>query len=199
MISQVPDTQFPYDIYWEDLLTKSQVQQVFDLVENFREKNNSRGKTGTTDSIERADIRRSNLVWIPHNDTTNWLYKLISDRVLELNRDFYNFELAGTQALQYTEYDASEQGHYDWHCDISFLEKNNQSCVRKISVSVVLSDTTEYKGGAFLFAPTGRAIEVEQKSGRMIVFPSWVPHCVKPILQGQRRSLVLWFYGKKFK
>ena len=79
------------------------------------------------------------------------------------------------------------------------IAADNRNRIRKLSASILLSDTTEYKGGAFLFAPEGNPFEVEQSKGRMIVFPSWTPHSVTPVLKGTRVSLVLWFWGNKFK
>jgi PKHD-type hydroxylase len=42
-------------------------------------------------------------------------------------------------------------------------------------------------------------IEIEQKKGRLIIFPSYLLHKVTPIKSGTRRSLVTWVNGPHFK
>jgi PKHD-type hydroxylase len=69
---------------------------------------------------------------------------------------------------------------------------------RKLSFSLILSDSSEYKGGEFEF-DTGTADKAEQKRGRVLAFPSFVKHQVTPIKSGTRKSIVWWALGPKFK
>ena len=89
------------------------------------------------------DNRRSNIKWIPQNDSWWWLYEKLSDMAVTANNDLWNFDLSQIpEQIQYTEYHAPS-GHYDWHQDIGpgLLSK------RKISITVQLSDPSEYEGG----------------------------------------------------
>ena len=42
-------------------------------------------------------------------------------------------------------------------------------------------------------------IEIKEKKGTIIVFPSYLVHRVKPVVKGTRYSLVVWFCGEPFK
>jgi len=44
-----------------------------------------------------------------------------------------------------------------------------------------------------------RVCAYEPREGRMIFFPSWLPHKVNPITKGKRISLVGWVHGPFFK
>jgi PKHD-type hydroxylase len=82
-------------------------------------------------------VRSSKVKWVPHNNDWFWLYEKLSDYAVEANFALWNFDLTLIpEQIQYTEYYASEQGHYDWHADIGpgLLSK------RKVSITVQLSE-----------------------------------------------------------
>ena len=99
--------------------------------------------------------------------------------------------------------------HYDWHED-AFIEpysktnKHHQGKIRKISLSLILNDPKEYRGGDFEVdfgnrqKPTRTAYEI-QEQGDCIVFPSDLLHKVRPVTNGVRYSLVMWTLGDPFK
>lgn len=188
MNSDITDTG--YGITWEQLLTAEECNRIHALAREYQQ-TQGMVANGNLDT----KIRRSTNTWIPHTEKTSWLYDKVITAVKNINNDIYNFELTGTEVFQYAVYDHKDQGTYDWHNDIAI--RNNS--IRKLSASVILSDTRDFKGGSFLFAPDGKKFEIEQEQGRIIVFPSWTPHCVTPVLQGTRVSLVLWFHGGRFK
>lgn len=74
--------------------------------------------------------------------------------------------------------------------------------VRKISLTCNLNEPGDYDGGNLKF-DFGHHTEGEQfheceeirPQGSVIVFPSFVDHCVTPITRGTRYSLVLWTLG----
>lgn len=179
-----------YGIAWEQLLTAEECNRIHVLAQEYQQ------TPGTlANDVLNTTVRRSTNTWIPHTEKTSWLYDKVITAVKNINKDIYNFELTGTEVFQYAVYDHKVQGKYDWHNDMSV----GNSSIRKLSASVILSDTRDFKGGSFLFAPDGNKIEIEQEQGRIIVFPSWTPHCVTPVLRGTRVSLVLWFHGGRFK
>lgn len=79
--------------------------------------------------------------------------------------------------------------------------------VRKISMTVNLNAPGEYEGGNLKFdfgmhtEKEARFHECEEirPQGSIIVFPSFLDHCVTPILSGTRYSLVLWSLGEPWK
>lgn len=78
--------------------------------------------------------------------------------------------------------------------------------VRKLSVTVTLNDPKEYDGGSLQFDLSPHAdnqqfhtLDDAREQGTIIVFPSFLPHCVTPITRGIRKSLVIWNLGYPFK
>jgi PKHD-type hydroxylase len=187
-----------YGVLWQDILSNEEIVKIHNLAAKFKETTGEQGKiagSGVANEYS-SSVRRSDVIWIGNNPESAWLYKKITDAVRQLNDEIYQFDLAGAQPFQYTVYRDIEKGEYDWHNDTSMHDDIN---VRKISVCILLSDTSEFKGGSFLYAPSGKPIEIEQEKGRMLVFPSWIPHCVTPVLKGTRISLVMWLYGPRFR
>jgi len=84
-------------------------------------------------------------------------------------------------------------------------DPNKVGKMRKISVTVNLTDPKNYDGGnlKFDFGPHAEkryhtCTEIRPK-GSVIVFPSHVYHQVTPVTKGTRYSLVMWNLGKPFK
>jgi PKHD-type hydroxylase len=79
--------------------------------------------------------------------------------------------------------------------------------VRKISMTINLNAPGEYEGGNLKFDfgmhtdKENRFHECEEirPQGSMIVFPSFIDHCVTPVTSGTRYSLVLWCLGDPWK
>jgi PKHD-type hydroxylase len=143
--------------------------------------------------------RKSNIKWIPQNDNWWWLYEKLSDMAVAANNELWNFDLSQIpEQIQYTEYHAPA-GHYDWHADIGpgMLSK------RKISITVQLSDPSEYEGGTLeLFrggSMEGPFIEAEKNTGCVFIFPSYMMHRVTPVTKGTRKSFVLWLGGGHYR
>lgn len=74
--------------------------------------------------------------------------------------------------------------------------------IRKISMTVNLTDPKNYAGGNLKFdygAHENKRFHVCQEirpRGSIIIFPSYTYHCVTPVTRGVRYSLVLWSLGK---
>jgi PKHD-type hydroxylase len=79
--------------------------------------------------------------------------------------------------------------------------------IRKLSLTINLNCPGDYEGGNLKFDfgmhvnKNDRFYECEEirPQGSMIVFPSFVDHCVTPITKGTRYSLVLWTLGDPWK
>ncbi len=151
--------------------------------------------------------RNSNIVWM--ND--KWIYKEIQPYINQANRNAgWNFEWDWSESCQFTKYKLNQ--YYDWHCDSwdkPYAEPGpTQGKIRKLSVTVSLSDPKDYKGGELEFDL--RNEDPDKKSnihvckqilpkGSLVVFPSFVWHRVKPVTSGTRYSLVIWNLGRPFK
>ena len=116
-----------------------------------------------------------------------------------------------SESCQFTKYKKDQ--FYDWHCDSwdktydTPDDLNKHGKIRKLSVTISLSDETEYEGGDFEFdfrkSKEGSNIphickEIRPK-GSIVVFPSFVWHRVKPVISGTRHSLVIWNLGWPFR
>lgn len=145
-------------------------------------------------------IRSSSVKWIPHTEEWDWLYKKLMDYATVANDELWDFDLiSAPENIQYTEYYASENGHYGWHQDLGPGELS----VRKVSLTVQLSDDNEYEGGDLQFWFGGESLEdcldAPRGKGTVVIFPSYLNHAVKPVTKGTRKSFVLWLGGGHFK
>tara|TARA_Y100001951_G_C11260209_1_gene252023 strand:- start:413 stop:1012 length:600 start_codon:yes stop_codon:yes gene_type:complete len=162
----------------------------------FLEEKNPKAKK--INRIRRSNVRFFNDPWI-----INELRPLVEISNKESN---WNFEYSKNEDVQFTEYKKNQ--YYGFHADSSpvpFKKGNLTGLIRKLSMSVNLTDSNKYKGGEFVFkVPTGNG-EYEEivpegfnKKGSVVIFPSFVIHTVKPVTKGKRHSLVMWTSGKPF-
>jgi PKHD-type hydroxylase len=144
-------------------------------------------------------IRSSRVAWLERNAETASLYRRMEEIVLELNRRYFQYDLSGLAPMQYAVYDATEQGHFDWHTDYGRERGYEQHEPRKLSLSLQLSHAHQYQGGE-LQGQTRSQVEIAPKSrGALIAFSSFLLHCVTPITSGVRKSLVIWAQGPEYR
>ena len=147
------------------------------------------------------EVRSSKVRWIPQDNTWFWLYEKLSAMISTANDTLWNFDLTHIpEQIQYTEYYATEKGHYTWHQDIGpgMLSK------RKISITVQLSGPEEYEGGDLELFTGGNYeensfIRAHKGTGTVFIFPSYLLHRVTPVTKGVRRSFVLWVGGSPYR
>lgn len=141
---------------------------------------------------QRDNYRRANAAWILPSDATTWIYQRIASMVEKLNK-WYHYDLYGfLEPLHFVRYDAG--GKFDWHLDTG----GDRTCTRKLSVTVQLSDPSDYVGGGLEFCPQGE-LHRGRYQGTAIVFPSMLAHRVTPIERGLRRAIVAWIHGPSFR
>jgi PKHD-type hydroxylase len=151
--------------------------------------------------VENQTDRISNIKWIPHTEQWDWLYHKLMELANIANDDIWGFDLkSAPEAIQYTEYDSSESGKYEWHQDIG----PGIASDRKISITVQLSDDDEYEGGDLCIWQGGPSLDenieyTPRSAGNVTLFPSYLVHSVKPVTKGIRKSFVLWLGGDPFK
>jgi PKHD-type hydroxylase len=181
-------------------------------------------------SKEDVYVRDSEVAWL--ND--KWIYDLIVPIVKRANEESkWNFEIDSEEQIQFTTY--TPGGFYSWHSDggsdyhsrykrymfgiskdplkedgsipMGYTTSHNLvGKIRKLSLTLNLSDPNTYKGGNLLFDFGEHSENVRyhecsnaREQGTGIVFPSFLPHCVTPLTEGKRYSLVLWTLGEPFK
>jgi len=142
-----------------------------------------------------SKYRASVISWIPFSAMTN-MYKMIETSMLEINRNHFGFEgMQLGEVAQFTEY--QKGGFYEWHID-NEISGIAQPPVRKISMTLVLSNRSDFEGGDLEFVGKGNKPDSLQQ-GQAIFFASFIRHRVIKVTRGVRRSLVMWFGGPPFK
>jgi PKHD-type hydroxylase len=70
---------------------------------------------------------------------------------------------------------------------------------RKLTSVILLTDPSEYEGGALSLLIYPELIDIPKTRGTMVVFPSWLLHQVSPVENGIRQTLNVGFYGPPFR
>jgi len=160
-------------------------------------------------------IRNSTNAWIP---TSSWIGGFIWHYVERANRENFQYDLSciDGENLQYTQYRAGE--FYNWHIDAglqtcikpNLIESSGENIgnqfvglqgerIRKLSFALQLSDYSEYTGGDVQFLDNGNTFFAPKSRGTLMVFDSRVPHRVRKVKSGLRKSLVGWVVGPRWK
>lgn len=181
------------------------------------------------EGVEDSYIRDSKITWF--ND--QWLFDLLKPYVYQANEDAgWKWDIDFHEDIQFTSYDSG--GFYGWHTDggsdhltkyrrvirgvsphdltdntklghYSVVSQGMVGKVRKISMTVNLTDETAYEGGDLMLDlgdHTARGkykVEDARDQGTIIIFPSFLHHCVSPVTTGTRYSLVMWSLGDPWK
>jgi len=152
------------------------------------------GNKGIKGGLVDTKTRTSHISWIPFKKMPE-MYKDIEKIMKTTNGNHFGFNgMTLTEYAQYTEY--PEGGFYDWHVD-NDVNCSHEPPVRKISMTCLLSPESEFEGGDLELISEGKTIKIKQ--GHAIFFASFIRHRVKPVTQGTRKSLVMWFGGPPFK
>ena len=145
---------------------------------------------GGTDTKKRI----TTISWIPFKEMGH-MYQDLNNFIQKANENHFGFEdIQVTENAQFTEY--PEGGFYDWHMDCD-TNMAHEPPVRKISMTLLLNNPSEFEGGDLELMAPGKFAELKQ--GHAIIFASFLNHRVNPVTRGIRQSLVCWFGGKPFR
>ena len=155
-----------------------------------------RGKIGHKDVKNAATDetkRQSTISWIEFKKMQP-VYDDLRYLVQKINRNNFGFNnIKITEPAQVSEY--SKGQFYDWHTDSS-IDMDNEPPVRKLSMTLLLNDPSEFEGGNLEIAEKKMS---HMKQGHAAIFASFLQHRVTPVTKGVRKSLVVWFSGEPFK
>lgn len=188
--------------YWDQFLSEEQRTAILALPEWMQTTSGVVGGQvkNNSESMLVPDIRSSRVAWLNYNKNTAGIWDIVSGIVTDVNSEFFHFDLSGMyEPMQLSVYSAVEGtgDHYSWHTDMSMTDQHTP---RKLSMSLLLSDPSEFEGGDLQVKTTSdEIITLEPAAGRAWFFPSWVLHRVTPVTKGIRRSLVVWVGGPPFK
>jgi|TARA_R100001530_G_scaffold45499_2_gene34304 PKHD-type hydroxylase len=142
-----------------------------------------------------AKMRVTTISWIPFKEMPD-MYRIIERTMLQVNRNHFGYEgMQITEVAQFTEY--PKGGFYEWHMDAD-VNCQYEPPVRKISMTILLSNPSEFVGGDLEFMTEGNK-PPHLVQGQAIFFDSMIRHRVNKVKKGIRRSLVMWFGGPPFK
>jgi PKHD-type hydroxylase len=202
-----------YYWYFINVIPKKTCQDIIKHALKQKEELGTIGKFPSTKNLSKKELkdlkksRNSNIVWLEDQ----WIYNEISPYIHQASINAgWNFQIDWFEKCQFTKYKLNQ--FYDWHAD-SFPSPYNNDIpnfsgkIRKLSVTVSLSDPKDYKGGELEFdfrnkdngKPNIRKCKEILPQGSIVVFPSFVWHRVTPVTKGTRYSLVIWSLGSPFK
>lgn len=172
--------------FWENVFTKEECNKIIKIAKS----------KGLIEGIAMYDekVRSSKICWLYAADDLVWAFERLTGVINSLNERFFKFDIFGFhEGFQFANYKAPS-GKYGKHVDRGL---NTQ--VRKLSLSVQLTDPSKYTGGNLILYDTEKGIQTPREQGTLVVFPSYTLHEVTPVTKGERNSLVSWITGKPFK
>ena len=196
MIPRMPRWQSYVAHTTEPMFTPKQCQMIIDAVHQCapEQAKVGGGQKGQYDTKKRV----TTISWIPF-DKMPEMYKQVENQLSIINLNHFGFDgVTLTEPAQFTEY--PKKGFYDWHMDLNAFGASGENPIRKISMTCLLSDPSEFTGGELMFSDAGGDKKpLDLKQGQAIFFASFLRHKVAPVKKGIRRSMVMWFGGPPFK
>jgi len=199
-----------YSIYWEkNFLTNDEIEKIKTyartlITENAKVGQEKKEKKEFTLDYHIKDpnkgvvprTRITDIKWIRLNENTNWLFKKIIDKIIDVNSKNFDLQLKFVEDLQFSEYTEEKRGFYSKHSDCGLKKSlDNYVDIRKLSFTVQLTDENEYEGGELIFHLDKEEKKAPKSKGTIVFFESDILHEVTPVTKGVRHSLVSWVQG----
>ena len=203
--------------YWDNAFSDEELKNIITLMDSqelerattvgAKLHSNANNKIVSTQNTPNEKVRKSDVKFINFDNglsQADWIFFRLNKIIEDINNQFYNFDLNGYESFQYTVYHDHEKGRYDFHMDT--IMGNNMPDdmyeTRKLSMTFLLNEPgVDFEGGDFQIN-SGQEKDAETvplNKGRIIMFPSFMIHRVKPVTKGIRKSIVIWVVGPKFK
>lgn len=194
-ILEDPKPIFNWEVVINDVINDEDITLIEKYVVSHPNKLSSANvKNDHNPNVVDKKVRVTNIMWLDEMEPILSVYQKIQSLIHEVNNNRYKFNISMLEPLQYSEYPSDQGGHYDWHYD-SFLRHPGNN-VRKLSFSLGLND--EYEGGELEFFSSKGDIKYKTGKGKLIMFPSFIPHRINAVTKGVRKSLVGWIHGPNF-
>ena len=177
------------------IFTPQQCQNIIDAGHQQKAQQAEVGHKEKKEGRHDTKMRITTISWIPFKALPE-MYTMIEQSMRKVNNNHFGYEgVQLTEYAQFTEY--PKGGFYDWHMDAE-VNCRFEPPVRIISMSILLSDPSEFVGGDLEFMTEGNK-PPQLLQGQAIFFCSLIRHRVAKVKKGIRRSLVMWFGGPSFK
>ena len=185
--------------YYPKAFDQKNLDLLEELVKGYEFK---KGETGIREfgNIDSDSSNNRNIAYLHPSPETHGLYDLLESFVNQANTETYNFNISYvTDPIHYVIY-PENGGHLTWHMDIGAGHVN----LRKLAMTVQLSDPDDYEGGDFQIwmggeEKTESVLTLSREKGDVLIFPTYLMHRVTPITKGQRKALVFWTGGEPFR
>jgi len=179
----------------EPIFTPQQCQDIINMGHQQKAEKAKIGHQNKKEGRHDTKMRITTISWIPFKAMPD-MYRMIERSMLQANRNHFGYEgMNLTEPAQFTEY--PKGGFYDWHMDAD-VTCHYEPPVRKISMTILLSNQSEFEGGDLEFLAEGNKLP-QLLQGQAVYFCSLLRHRVAKVKKGIRRSLVMWFGGPPFK
>jgi PKHD-type hydroxylase len=144
------------------------------------------------------EVRETQIGWLGNKPELLPIWDKLSKVIAQINSRYFQFDITGFyEPMQLGIYSADGNSHYDWHVDAS---SKDTFPPRKLSMALMLSDSSEYEGGEFqVKINSDETKTLPTKRGQAWFFPSYMMHRVTPVTKGVRRSIVIWVSGPPFR
>lgn len=184
----------PNNVTWAYLKGFMSDQDCDRLIEAAQEQSAIESYVG--DGVVDNSIRKNRVSFLQsHDDRYRWAFDKLAGGAVNLNHQFWKFDLTFLETLQFTIYNQTED-FYTAHMDTS----HNRPEQRKLSLVVQLSDPNAYEGSNLQLHSCGLDFfNTIRERGTLIAFPSYMVHQVTPLVSGTRYSLVSWVCGPPYK
>ena len=177
--------------YFKKALSKPLVNRIIEICEESKKKD-----AEIEGSVLDKKKRDCLISWV----SSQTIYKTLNPYINTANENAgWNFDISWNEDCQYTIYNKKQ--FYGYHID-SFIKpykdcqnKNWEGKYRKLSLTLQLSDPSEYEGGEFELFPD---IQVPKERGLIHIFPPYWHHRVKTVQKGSRKVLITWVWGPPF-
>ena len=120
------------------------------------------------------------------------LFNIDSEECFEIEQNVAHRLMAkngGVTAIEVGNFHSDDDGH---------SRENIDDSIRKISMSCLLTDSSEFEGGNFQLQTSAKPYDIKLEKGDIILFPSYKLHRVSSVTKGTRHSLVAWAHGRAF-
>jgi len=173
---------------WNKFLSEENCNTL--IAEYYKPEEEAAAQIGADLGAVNLEYRKTNVCWIPPSEAISLL--LFSKSLVANSKAGWGFDIENHEETQIAKYE--EGGHYNWHTDETFYQRN-RGYHRKVSSVLFLSNPSNYQGGEFLFESVDGDQKVEVEVGTIICFPSELRHKVTPVTDGTRYSLASWAVG----
>lgn len=180
--------------YYHNLFCDEDLNKIITIGQNLKQEQGVLGGETSPDELEK--IRKSTISWVPINDYTEWIYRKLTDCILEMNQKYLKYDLDKIERLQFTRYDGNLKGFYKPHLD---MNNWNIPPNRKLSFVLQLSDPSDYEGGDLNLHFGPEKTTVKKERGLITFFPSSLLHECTEVTGGTRFVIVGWVYGPPFR